>query len=128
MKCIFSGQMEVHQLIKKLERKYPPNTKNEPNLKKNSKKKKKSFNKNIECDDEMTLDYDEFGIYDMDQTDFGDENLELDQQNEEMMKIDELTTFPPLFCLPLYSMLPSHLQKRVFLPTPEDGSRICIVN
>ncbi|XP_050302420.1 probable ATP-dependent RNA helicase kurz [Anthonomus grandis grandis] len=56
-----------------------------------------------------------------------------DQEEEDDLSEDELedvTTFQyaqPLWTLPLYSMLPSHKQQKVFQPQP-NGCRLCIVS
>ncbi|KAL7024273.1 hypothetical protein ACKWTF_012967 [Chironomus riparius] len=58
-----------------------------------------------------------------------DENFE--EQDEIDEKLNEMMTgtgnSQPLWVLPLYSLLPSHKQARVFEPPPE-GTRLCVVS
>ncbi|KAH9421832.1 ATP-dependent RNA helicase dhx37 [Dermatophagoides pteronyssinus] len=67
-------------------------------------------------------------LYDNDSND-ADEN-ENNNDNEEDEDITEdlgfLTTTEPLYCLPLYSMMPSKKQAMVFQPPPV-GCRLCVI-
>lgn len=56
---------------------------------------------------------------------FEDEKDEVDEKLNEMMT--EAGNSQPLWVLPLYSLLPSHKQARVFEPPPE-GTRLCVVS
>ncbi|XP_015600106.1 probable ATP-dependent RNA helicase kurz [Cephus cinctus] len=57
-----------------------------------------------------------------------DENLnDEDEDDEDILKLSSLTTSQPLWVLPLYSLLPSKKQARVFEPPPE-GCRLCVVS
>lgn len=53
-----------------------------------------------------------------------DETDEVDQKLNEMLV--EVGSSQPLWVLPLYSLLPSHKQARVF-ETPPDGTRLCVI-
>ena len=115
-KILSSGQNEVHQLIKLLECKYPQRNAGRRDKKPVRKRRIKS----VSNEDDEIMDYDEFGIYDMDdQTD----NRCIDDYSQTNQIPQEMGDFMPLHCLPLYSLLPGHLQKRVFLSPPEDGTR-----
>jgi HrpA-like RNA helicase len=120
-------------LIKLLERRYSnrlkkefdEGTKAETKQKQRKRTKKRSListENELASNEPAVMDYDEFGIYDMDEdeqdamafADLGDDNFD-----------SMPCTFPPLICLPLYSLLPAHLQKRVFESTaPDNGSRL----
>lgn len=101
---LFSGQREVNYLIKLLMKRFP--TKERGNTKPKSRMKRK---KQQRIPDEV-VDYDEFSFFDMDDDcmDFDEVPMEGDSSDLSENK------FPPLHCLPLYSMLPKHLQRRVF--------------
>lgn len=127
-----SGQNEVNQLINLLEQRYPKTSSKNTEIRKRNNKTKlkknkcllnnsnKSQSKNYE--DEIIIDYDEFGIYDMDQE---EQNYLVISENENHET--NSNTFPPLNCLPLYSLLPGKLQKKIFEIRP-DGSRICVIS
>lgn len=54
-----------------------------------------------------------------------DETDEVDQKLNEMI-VESSSSSQPLWVLPLYSLLPSHKQARVFEPAPE-GTRLCVI-
>lgn len=58
---------------------------------------------------------------DVDAADCFDEDREEDEfdLNDQTTSQDTNKKKIPLFCLPLYSMMPSFLQRRVFEPIPE---------
>ncbi|KAI1729935.1 helicase associated domain (HA2) domain-containing protein [Ditylenchus destructor] len=128
-----SGQREVNQLIKWLEMKYPAV---EPKSKKKRRRESRKFNisnkseteTNDRTNEDMVVDYDEFGV----DTDFMTSDGKLSQElpDELIEDSDEDETmrmkFQPLHCLPLYSLLSSAKQKLVFEPAPE-GTRLCVV-
>lgn len=64
-------------------------------------------------DEEQDHDDDELG-------DLQDSDQELDEEDNDALIGSQ--TAPPLWVLPLYSLLPSHRQQKVFAPPPE-GSR-----
>ena len=49
-----------------------------------------------------------------------------DEENEELTKFSAPKVSPPLWVLPLYSLLSSEKQARVFQPIPE-GHRLCVI-
>uniref|UniRef100_A0A0K0DVI4 RNA helicase n=1 Tax=Strongyloides stercoralis TaxID=6248 RepID=A0A0K0DVI4_STRER len=111
-----SGQLDVERIIKKLKERYP--LKN---------KRRKFQHKNLKnTTDEGNLDIDEFGVND---AACFDGNLDND---EEITLVENTVIHPPpsnsqpLYCLPLYSLLSTERQKRIFNPIPEK-SRLCIV-
>lgn len=72
-----------------------------------------------EDEEDIVLDNEEFGTYDMD--DGGGEDGVIN--GDFVMSEDDnqlaSSSFPPLIPIPLYSLLPVHLQKRVFEPIKE---------
>ncbi|KAI6172568.1 hypothetical protein M3Y98_00987600 [Aphelenchoides besseyi] len=108
-----SGQKEVHRLVKLLSRKYPL-------LDKKRTKQLEVDMIEMERDERMFLELDDLDAADCVGEDGKDESDEFELK-EEMEK-----TSKPLYCLPLYSMMPSFLQRRVFEPVPE-GQRLCVV-
>lgn len=98
---------------------------------KHSKKNKKKFSNQINLPkinlddyqlpgDDTEADFNEGEISDLE----ADENDETDQKVSEI--INSSSTTQPLWVLPLYSLLPSHKQARVFEPPPE-GARLCVI-
>uniref|UniRef100_A0A0R3S0K4 RNA helicase n=1 Tax=Elaeophora elaphi TaxID=1147741 RepID=A0A0R3S0K4_9BILA len=75
------------------------------------------------ADDELTDDR----FVDADNMDCGDFDSEIDEVDfcPEASRPRNSST-PPLFCLPLYSLLSSKKQQRIFEPTP-DGHRMCVI-
>lgn len=59
--------------------------------------------------------------------DLADSDQELDINEEQSEALSHSQTAPPLWVLPLYSLLPSYRQQKVFAPPPE-GSRLCVVS
>ena len=59
--------------------------------------------------------------------DLADSDQELEINDEQSEALSQSRTAPPLWVLPLYSLLPSHRQQKVFAPPPE-GSRLCVVS
>lgn len=59
--------------------------------------------------------------------DLADSDQELDINDEQSEALSQSQTAPPLWVLPLYSLLPSNRQQKVFAPPPE-GSRLCVVS
>ncbi|CAO3702860.1 unnamed protein product [Rhizopus stolonifer] len=119
-----TGQNEITQLCKKLRKKYPtlPSKKEEEALKAESKKVVAPVGK-VDVEEEAL----ELGDVEEDfeiETDSEDEDdiAEGFEQDE----LDQSITEAPLHVLPLYSMLPTEAQLRVFDPPPE-GTRLCVV-
>ncbi|KAL6420695.1 hypothetical protein ACFW04_013977 [Cataglyphis niger] len=56
-----------------------------------------------------------------------EDNLDEDEDEDEIIDFKLLKNTQPLWVLPLYSLLPSHKQTRVFEPPPE-GCRLCVVS
>uniref|UniRef100_A0A0K0EYV8 RNA helicase n=1 Tax=Strongyloides venezuelensis TaxID=75913 RepID=A0A0K0EYV8_STRVS len=111
-----SGQADVERITKKLKERYPMKKKQKkPHLKY---LKKKS--------DETSPDIDEFGLSDAACFDEGlDDGEELGSRKGFSMD-EPPPDSQPLYCLPLYSLLSTEKQKRIFNPIPEN-SRLCIV-
>ncbi|XP_055904771.1 probable ATP-dependent RNA helicase kurz [Eupeodes corollae] len=100
---------------------------------KNVKKSKKKFVSQIALpkinldDYKLPIDDTEADLHedDQDMENLDDEeNGENDESDDEN---DEVTTSQPLWVLPLYSLLSSEKQSRIFQPPPE-GCRLCIVS
>ena len=64
----------------------------------------------------------------MDDFDYSDNESEKDNSSDEEIddEDEETSTNEPLYCLPLYSMLPNHKQSLVF-KDPPPGCRLCVV-
>ncbi|KAI3411930.1 Pfam:DUF1605 [Globodera pallida] len=130
-----TGQREVDHLVKLLGSKYrrtPSSSGRKRQLKKQCPNHEEHDNKVEEAEEQMVFDNDEFGTYDMD--DGNDEQNDgifgaMQPFNTEQPSTSSLfDKCPPLLPIPLYSLLPVHLQQRVFRETPEDGSRICVIS
>ncbi|XP_017870908.1 PREDICTED: probable ATP-dependent RNA helicase kurz [Drosophila arizonae] len=72
--------------------------------------------------DSSFLPYPEKGAEDDDEC----EDEEEQQDSADLTNLQSTTTTQPLWVLPLYSMLPSEKQQRIFQPAP-DGCRFCVV-
>uniref|UniRef100_A0AC34F104 ATP-dependent RNA helicase DHX37 n=1 Tax=Panagrolaimus sp. ES5 TaxID=591445 RepID=A0AC34F104_9BILA len=140
-----SGQGEVKRLLKLLAQRYPMKGKNvRGHLTKNRDRKKaqkeklklSSFSQKAStlldgktvaseavAEDDTKADLDEYGTADCGilDDDFDDSNIHFG---------GDLPPPPPglspLYCLPLYSLLSSAKQQRVFQPPPE-GTRLCVI-
>ena len=118
---VFSGQREVNYLLKLLMKRFPAKREN---IKFDEKMKRKKRGKmcleNTKIPDEV-LDYDEFSFFDMDDDCDDDDEIITFGDDADVFE----TKFPPLHCLPLYSLLPKHLQRKVFEERSHrvDGSR-----
>ncbi|CEF67100.1 Probable ATP-dependent RNA helicase kurz [Strongyloides ratti] len=109
-----SGQIDVERIIRKLKERYPISNKRRKFQTKNLKKVK----------DETNPDIDEFGVND---AACFDEHLDDEIISEKSTEIHPPPPdSQPLYCLPLYSLLSTEKQKRIFNPIPEK-SRLCIV-
>ncbi|CAF3153468.1 unnamed protein product [Rotaria socialis] len=130
-----TGQQEVQTLCHQLRKKFPMTTQteddDEPQFKtKKFRKEKKTTNDNktpLDIIDEEELEHLQSDI---------DEDEEKEQEEEEECAItsdldDEDTnvkgiSFEPLYVLPIYAILSSEKQARVFEPPPP-GTRLCVV-
>ncbi|KAI9304037.1 P-loop containing nucleoside triphosphate hydrolase protein [Cunninghamella echinulata] len=126
-----TGQNEITQLCKMLRKKYPtlPSKASEP-IKNKEKKaielESKTANiqpgkadleeEDIDIGEELAEDFELLSDSD------DDDDIELGFGEDELDEVKDA----PLHVLPLYSMLPTEAQLRVFQPPPE-GTRLCIV-
>ncbi|CDW54905.1 ATP dependent RNA helicase DHX37 [Trichuris trichiura] len=121
-----SGQKEVHTLLSWLKKRFPLNAKaSEPKPDKKSlgKRKKKLVNLDDYKEDSLHI-FEEVDLNDQDAPDldiFDVEELECPDIPTASLEPDE-----PLFCLPLYSLMPSGKQARVFQEPPA-GYRCCVI-
>ncbi|PIO73561.1 helicase protein [Teladorsagia circumcincta] len=134
-----SGQQEVRHLVKKLVDRYTiqyDSSKDGHVYVKGSKKwKKKQLEeaKNLKLEDFVEDRTQSFDGEDLQETGACD-TLWDDYDAEEDSQEDALdipmppppATCTPLYCLPLYSLLSSEKQRRVFEPPPE-GTRMCVI-
>ncbi|GET03929.1 P-loop containing nucleoside triphosphate hydrolase protein [Rhizophagus clarus] len=111
-----SGQNEIILLCKKLRKKFPFLMQNQFKSKQML-EKEKTFREVEKVKENESITSKEADL-DTDSEDF-EENLENDE-----MTMDEHSR--PLYVLPLYSLLSTHAQLRVFEPPPE-GTRLCVV-
>ena len=126
-----TGQAEVHGLCRKLKRTFPCNLRKE-----NSKQKVDASDENS-GDDEDHFDLDNYSVNpavedrDAEDEDLGEYNLN-DNDSDSEFNLDDGAFTPsidknlPMFVLPLYSLLSSQQQAKVFQPPP-DGTRLCVV-
>ncbi|CAB3361195.1 Hypothetical predicted protein [Cloeon dipterum] len=143
-----TGQKEVKQLVQKLRKAFPLKTQSELESQEmdsekeqeektplefdeigrkgsNPKKKKKKKKKNNVSLEPVNLD--SFAESALD--DEAADALECDDDDEDGMDIDDMelpALRQPMWVLPLYSLLPSYKQTRVFLQPPE-SHRLCVV-
>ena len=122
-----TGQAEVHGLCRKLKKTFPLN----------SEKTKSTHNaegKDGDSDEEDEFDLDNYPVNPaVEERDAEDEDLgeEIGNENNEFDLDDSAFTSLidknlPIFVLPLYSLLSSQQQAKVFQPPPE-GTRLCVV-
>lgn len=143
-----TGQQEILQMCKKLRKEFP--FPDEVNKKKNNRRGKKNVSIKVDAnkedievedmdlsikvdykeDDEKKSKYYEDDIKAEDLDDDVDSDINDDSSDEEEGFDEELdedqTPNDPLYVLPLYSLLPTKEQLKVFEEPPK-GSRICIV-
>lgn len=149
-----TGQQEVNYLVKKLRKAFPYKNLKKTNAKtnvqsqqheysdsddsdefdmkkaiKNSKKAKKKLYSQISLphisldDYKLPTDDTEADLHDDESLKSDDESEEDDEDSENLAG---LKNTQPLWVLPLYSLLPSDKQSRVF-DAPPEGSRLCVV-
>ncbi|EIE89387.1 hypothetical protein RO3G_14098 [Rhizopus delemar RA 99-880] len=128
-----TGQNEITQLCKKLRKRYPalPSEASKSEMKKEenaleieSKKVNQPAGK-VDLEEEAI----ELGDNQVEE----DFEIETDSEDEDDVaegfdedELDQVVKNAPLHVLPLYSMLPTEAQLRVFQPPPE-GTRLCVV-
>ena len=129
-----TGQAEVHGLCRKLKRTFPCSSQKA--------KSKQSADANDENSDDDDDDDDDFDLdnypvnpavedRDAEEEDLGEDITHEDDENSEFDLDDSAFTSLidknlPMFVLPLYSLLSSQQQAKVFQPPPE-GTRLCVV-
>lgn len=127
-----TGQAEVHGLCKKLKRTFPYNSE-----KTKSKRIAEEKVKDENSDDDGDFDLDNYPVNPaVEDRDAEDEDLgeEIANEGDESSGFDlDDSAFTslidknlPMFVLPLYSLLSSQQQAKVFQPPPE-GTRLCVV-
>lgn len=121
-----TGQAEVHGLCRKLRRTFP-------HEKYKSKSRKttdeKGDNSDRDDDNDGQLNLDDYPVNPaLEERDAEDEDLgEQGDENDEFDLDDSgFTSLVPMFVLPLYSLLSSQQQAKVFQSPPE-GTRLCVV-
>ncbi|KHN78667.1 Putative ATP-dependent RNA helicase rha-2, partial [Toxocara canis] len=133
-----SGRLEVETLLKWLIVRYPIKRKSEKvnvdsrfgGISKGKRKRRKNIDVRLDnyrrtsADEERNADLDDLDVAD----DIDDEIIDEDLQDG--MDDTSLGAPPahasPLYCLPLYSLLSSEKQRKVFEPVP-DGCRLCVI-
>lgn len=147
-----TGQQEVTYVVRKLRKAFPfKNKKNKNDVKSieqnysesedsdefdmkkainNSKKAKKKLYSELTLPkislDDYKLPTDDTESDLLDNESIKSDNSSLDSENEDSLNIVELKNAQPLWVLPLYSLLTSEKQARVF-EAPPDGTRLCVV-
>lgn len=151
-----TGQHEVNHVVKKLRKAFPFRKKagmtvalkqklskndysdgedsDEMDMKKaikNSKKAKKTLYSMLSLPqislDNYKLPTDDTDADLLDDSSIKDDGSDLESENEDSLNLIGLKNTQPLWVLPLYSLLPSDKQSRVF-EEPPDGSRLCVVS
>lgn len=143
-----TGQLEINSLVRKLRKVFPykniknsTSNNNEENVEldsdgdeiewsmkraiRNAKKRHKNSKTivpNVNLDDYDVLSDDA----DADLNEI-DDRIDDESDDEEYMNLVNLSNTQPLWVLPMYSLLPSHKQAKVFKPPPE-GTRLCVVS
>ncbi|CAM0138885.1 putative ATP-dependent RNA helicase DHR1 [Umbelopsis sp. WA50703] len=134
-----TGQQEIVNLCKKLRKRFPMLAKTasskdiaeeKANLEVESKTESVSArNEDVETEEielgDTQEQIEDFELPDSDEEDDSDDELGFYGDEEEAQN-DEEEADPPLHVLPLYSLLPTEAQMRVFQDPPE-GTRLCIV-
>ncbi|CAB4257108.1 similar to Saccharomyces cerevisiae YMR128W ECM16 Essential DEAH-box ATP-dependent RNA helicase specific to the U3 snoRNP, predominantly nucleolar in distribution, required for 18S rRNA synthesis [Maudiozyma barnettii] len=124
-----TGQQEITQMVKKLRKEFPFKNKKVNVNNEVSKIKIDSRNADMEAED---ID---FSVKIIDEEKFkeeiGSENEKSDDESDEEEGFEETleegqTESDPLYVLPLYSLLPTNEQMKVF-EDPPAGSRLCVV-
>ena len=129
-----TGQAEVHGLCKKLKRTFPYNSEKTKSTR-IAEEKVKDGNSDDDADDNFDLDNYPVNpaVEDRDAEDEdlgeeiandGDENSEFDLDDSAFTSLIDKNI--PMFVLPMYSLLSSQQQAKVFQPPPE-GTRLCVV-
>lgn len=143
-----TGQREVNTVVKKLRQMFPyrkkkwekkveklekiesdeesQNSEDEFFSKGKKKTKRKDLIKQIEL---PSIDLDSYSAVPPDDTqdDLIDVETDEDLDEDENFGLDDATKLQPLWVLPLYSLLSSEKQAKVFQPPPE-GCRLCVVS
>lgn len=132
-----TGQKEVNSLVRKLRSAFP--LRNKKKYLREVQKNRNENNKDDEIDEELEMslkrrkkqktkivpeiNLDDYSLPD-DHGESENSEMESDEDDED---IPVLSSNQPLWVLPLYSLLPSHKQSKVFEPPPT-GCRLCIVS
>lgn len=152
-----TGQQEVNQLVRKLRRTFPYKKKEQEQTQepeqqteesnrppdeefdmkrtiRNIRKSKKKFLSQISLpkinldDYKLPGDDTEADMHETNDSDLeGDSDAELDDELQTQQDLEQPATKQPLWVLPLYSLLSSEKQNRIFQPVP-DGCRLCVVS
>ena len=120
-----TGQAEVHGLCRKLQQTFPLNSE-ESNTKRPDGKLGGRSNEEVDLDKyAVTPVIEERGAEDEDLgEDVGEESLDFDLEDSAFTPL--VDRHLPMYVLPLYSLLSSQQQAKVFQPPPE-GTRLCVV-
>lgn len=150
-----TGQSEVNHLVTRLRKAFPYNKKDgaqrselKPNTElihsdgedsdemdmkkaiKNSKKAKKNLHSMLSLPrislDNYKLPTDDTDADLLDDSSINDDDSDLESDHDDSINLVGLKNTQPLWVLPLYSLLPSEKQSKVFEKPPE-GTRLCVV-
>ncbi|CAH1971493.1 unnamed protein product [Acanthoscelides obtectus] len=146
-----TGQREVNWLVQKLRKVFPFNKKHavKENGAKSTKSRENEGEETVDDEDDdegvkkthrkrrkvkivPQIDLDDYSIpgdleFDSEEDGESDQLSSDDEQDAAESEDESRVTTPPLWTLPLYSMLSIHKQRRVFQPPPP-GCRLCIVS
>ncbi|KAL3858338.1 hypothetical protein ACJMK2_012932 [Sinanodonta woodiana] len=131
-----TGQQEVHTLCRKLKKTFPIN-KTESSTQEKRKESRRKLDKNRERAVLPNINLDNYSVAPVDEEadeEALDSDLDLEENEQEedidckdVESSDAGSCTEPLYMLPLYSLLPSHKQARVFEDVPS-GYRLCVVS
>ncbi|KAK6640675.1 hypothetical protein RUM44_012372 [Polyplax serrata] len=131
-----TGQAEVNHLVKKLRKTFPYKHNNETLGAENNLKqvlqKSKSLRKNMNIVSNIEINLDKYSVVPNDDTEMeileeSNDLDEIDDDFDDSVEFMKGTTQEPLWVLPMYSLLPSSEQSKVFDKPPE-GCRLCVVS
>lgn len=139
-----TGRQEVNSLCRMLKEKFPFNNISKETVDKEGNVDEKSSEENVPIKDEKQnsskvpmVNLDCYSVEPteseriMDDLDYSDDEFDKENLSEDEFDYDDeemngVTTDEPLYCLPLYSMLPNHKQALVF-KNPPPGCRLCVI-
>lgn len=132
-----SGQLEVNRLVKRLRKTFPFRKKDKFLTSKENSNENESSDSEIENDLKKTLkkkntflpniNLDDYSLPGLEEDDLNPSDEELDNSESDSDGDVPTGNCPPLWVLPLFSLLPTVKQAKVF-EDPPPGCRLCVVS